>query len=131
MIDKIRQAHVDTPFRYILMSLFLAGIHSLMEEYYWRWFVFAELHKRMAWSSALIVASLGFMAHHVIILSVFFPGKFWSAAVPLSLCVGVGGGVWCWLYRRAGTIYSPWLRRMIDLGILAVGYDMAFVLGAG
>ena len=67
------------------------------------------------------------MAHHVIVLAVLFPGiwQFFTLALPLSLCVGVGGAVWCWLYQRTGSLYAPWISHMlIDAAIMFIGYDM-------
>jgi membrane protease YdiL (CAAX protease family) len=125
---KVAQFHAATPARYILLAVFLAGIHSLLEEYYWRWFVFGELRNRMPTTGAIALSSTAFMLHHVIILAVFFPGSFWTMTLPFSLGVGCGGAVWAWLYQRTGSIYSPWLSHLIiDAAILTVGYDMLFV----
>jgi membrane protease YdiL (CAAX protease family) len=127
ILAKVATYHVDTPGRYLLMAFFLAGIHSLLEEYYWRWFVFGTLRELLAVPSAIVLSSLAFMAHHVIVLAVFFPGRFWTAALPFALGVAVGGGVWAWLYQWTGTIYAAWLSHLlIDAAILAIGYDMLF-----
>lgn len=67
------------------------------------------------------------MAHHVIVLGMFFPNHFWTAAVPFSICIAVGGAFWAWLYDRTGSIYSPWISHLlVDLAILAIGYDLVF-----
>jgi membrane protease YdiL (CAAX protease family) len=56
---------------------------------------------------------------------VFFPGNFWLLALPFSICVGVGGGVWAWIYERSGSLYAPWLSHaLIDGSIMGVGYVM-------
>jgi uncharacterized protein len=127
---KVAQFHMATPALYLLMAAFLAGAHSLMEEYYWRWFVFGELKRRWHIAPAIVVSSLAFMLHHVIILSVYLPGKFWLAALPFALAVAAGGGIWAWLYHRTGTIYSCWISHLlVDAAIMIVGYDMVFVRG--
>src|SRR5438128_2332972 len=38
IVDKLILFHADTPARYLFLGFFIAGLHSLMEEYYWRWF---------------------------------------------------------------------------------------------
>jgi membrane protease YdiL (CAAX protease family) len=74
-----------------------------------------------------VISSLAFMSFHVIVLAVFLPHRFWELAVPLSFCVALGGCVWAWLYNRTGSIYAPWLSHVIvDLAIMAVGFDMVF-----
>ena len=68
IMDKLVLFRANTPTRYLLLALFLAGIHSLMEEYYWRWFVFAELTRCLAVTPAIALSALAFMGHHVIVL---------------------------------------------------------------
>jgi membrane protease YdiL (CAAX protease family) len=125
--DKLTVFHADTAARYLLLGVFIAGVHSLMEEYYWRWFVFGELKRRVPVAFAIALSSLAFMAHHVVVLGVYFPQHFFTAALPFALCVAVGGAVWAWLYQRTGTIYSAWISHLlVDAAILAVGYRMVF-----
>jgi membrane protease YdiL (CAAX protease family) len=124
---KVEEFGIGTPATYILFALFLSVAHSLLEEYYWRWFVFGRLRAFLRRWPAIVSSSLAFMAHHVIVLGVFFPGQFWSMAAPLALGVAGGGAVWAWLYDRTGSIYSPWLSHaIIDAAILGVGYEMVF-----
>jgi hypothetical protein len=128
--DKLILFHAQTPGRYLLLGVFIAGLHSLMEEYYWRWFVFGELRRRVAVAPAIALSALAFMAHHVVVLGVYLPRHFFTAALPFSLCVALGGAMWAWLYQRTGTIYSCWVSHLIiDAAILAVGYDMVFTQG--
>jgi membrane protease YdiL (CAAX protease family) len=127
---KVAQFHMNTPALYLLMALLVAGVHSLMEEYYWRWFVFGELERRWPLLPAMLVSGLAFMLHHVIILSVYLPGRWLAAALPFSLAVAAGGAVWAWLYHRTGTIYSCWISHLlVDAAIMVVGYDLVFARG--
>jgi membrane protease YdiL (CAAX protease family) len=124
---KIQEFGIGTPAAYIAFTIFLSVTHSFLEEYYWRWFVFGSLRERLPLAPAISLASLAFMAHHVVILGVYFPGRFWSLALPLSVGVGVGGAIWAWLYERSGSIYACWLSHLlVDAAIMAVGYDLAF-----
>jgi membrane protease YdiL (CAAX protease family) len=116
-----------TPLRYLLLAAFLCVAHSLLEEYYWRWFIFGRLRLLVPVVLAVILSSLTFMAHHVVVLYVFLPGRFWSATVPLSLAIAAGGAVWAWLFHHTGSIYSPWLSHaIVDMAIMTVGYEMLF-----
>ena len=127
MSRKLEGFGLATPAGFVLLTVFLALIHSLLEEYYWRWFVFGWLRRLLPLLPALLLSSVAFMSHHVIILAVFFPGQFWTATVPFSLAIAGGGFVWAWLYDRTGSLYAPWLSHLIiDLAIMAVGYDMVF-----
>ncbi|HLJ92373.1 MAG TPA: CPBP family intramembrane glutamic endopeptidase [Gemmataceae bacterium] len=125
--DKLILFHAQTPGRYLGLAVFLAGFHSLMEEYYWRWFVFGELRRRLPVALAIALSALAFMAHHVIVLAVYLPQHFFAAALPFALCVAAGGAMWAWLYHRTGTIYSSWISHLvIDAAILTVGYELVF-----
>jgi membrane protease YdiL (CAAX protease family) len=127
---KVAQFHMATPGLYLLMAVFLAGAHSLLEEYYWRGFVFGELERRWHVLPAILVSSLAFMLHHLVILYMFLPGRFLLAALPFGLAVAAGGSAWAWLYHRTGTIYSCWISHLVvDAAIMAVGYDMVFYRG--
>ncbi|MBI3823301.1 MAG: CPBP family intramembrane metalloprotease [Planctomycetes bacterium] len=46
-------------------------------------------------------------------------------AMPLSVCVAIGGGVWCVIYERSESLWAPWLSHaLIDAAIMGVGYWM-------
>lgn len=125
IVVKLRQSGLTTPGRYLAFCVFLTIAHSLAEEYYWRWFVFGWLRRHVSTNVAIVLSGIGFMLHHVVIVGVFFAENFWTLAVPLSLCVGIGGGVWAWIYARSDSIYAPWLSHaIIDAAILGLGYVM-------
>jgi membrane protease YdiL (CAAX protease family) len=125
VFQKVREFNLARPLGYLLMALFISLVHSLFEEYYWRWFVFGGFKRHVPVSAALVLSALGFTLHHVVILGVYFPDQFWTLAVPFSLCVGFGGGVWAWIYHKSGSLYAAWASHaLIDAAILAVGYDM-------
>jgi membrane protease YdiL (CAAX protease family) len=110
---------------YAAVGVFYALCHSLLEEYYWRWFVFGQLRQLVRPSTAILVSSLGFMAHHVILLATYF-GWLAPQTYLFALGVAVGGAVWAWIYHRSQSLYGPWLSHcLIDAAIFIVGYDMA------
>ncbi len=120
---RLQQFKLTTPAAFFGMGVFICVIHSAMEEYYWRWFVFGWLRKYAPTGVAIVLSSIGFMAHHVVILTVYFPNDVLTLAVPFSLGVAVGGGVWAWIYARSGSLYGPWLSHcLIDTAIMAIGF---------
>jgi membrane protease YdiL (CAAX protease family) len=126
---KLRHFGLNTPAGFLTMAVFLSLVHSLLEEYYWRWFVFGRLQRCLAVSAAIVVSGLAFMAHHVVVLAEFAPGsdQFFTKVVPFSIGIAAGGMVWAWLYYRTASIYAPWLSHLlIDAGLMVVGYDLVF-----
>jgi membrane protease YdiL (CAAX protease family) len=115
---------IDSVAKYAALGVFYSLLHSLLEEYYWRWFVYGQLRRWMPAAPAIAVSSLGFMAHHVLVLGKFF-GFDSPAAWLFSACVAVGGAVWAWLYERTGSLVGPWLSHLlVDAAIFAIGYDL-------
>jgi hypothetical protein len=115
--EKVRGMGVLNHF--LAFALFLSVIHSLIEEVYWRWFVFGNLAHLISKCMAHVVAALGFSAHHILVLSQFFP--LWLASI-LGLCVGIGGLLWSLLRERQGALWGAWVSHMVvDLGIMWLG----------
>ena len=79
--DKVAGWGFSAAWQFFLLGLFYALAHSFLEEYYWRWFVFDHLSGKMSLSAAVVLSSIGFMAHHIILLATFFG---WTSVV-LSL----------------------------------------------
>jgi membrane protease YdiL (CAAX protease family) len=126
---KLEAFGLATTAGYFLLAAFFCVVHSMLEEYYWRWFVFGWLKRLVPVLAAIILSSLAFMAHHLIILTDFFPGHFWTLALPFTLGVALGGAVWAWIYHLTGSIYSPWVSHLlVDAAIMVVGYDLLFGL---
>ncbi|MDR2172306.1 MAG: CPBP family intramembrane metalloprotease [Planctomycetaceae bacterium] len=111
---------------FLLLGIFYSVIHSGLEEYYWRWFLFSGLRDICGVCNGIIISGLGFAAHHVILLQTFF--GFNSLLCPLgSVAIFVGGIYWAWLYQRSGNIYAAWLGHgIIDAAIFSIGYIICF-----
>lgn len=110
--------------RYWLFALFLSLANSLIEEYYWRWFVFGRLRKLTNAFCAHAMAGLSFAAHHMVVATVFF-SLLWG--VSLGLLVGAGGVVWSVMYDKQKTLTGAWISHLVvDLGIMCVGYTILF-----
>ena len=151
MSRRLAEIGVQNPAIYAAVALFYSLIHSLLEEYYWRWFVFGQLRDQLASRSALfpspsrrpasprpesesrrdsspwlaiLISSLAFMLHHVIVLGIYFG---WQSpwAYLFSIATAIGGAFWAWLYNRSGSIYGPWISHLlIDAAIFGIGYDL-------
>ncbi len=109
---------------YFALAAFYSVAHSGLEEYYWRWFVFGQLRSRTLRVVAIFISSVGFMAHHVVVLGIFFG---WSSPLTylFSVAVAIGGAVWAWLYDDSDSLLAPWISHaIVDAGIFAIGYDV-------
>ena len=122
---KLDEFGITSPLEFLGLGFFIAVVHSFLEEYYWRWFVFGRLRTLMPMGPAIVLSSLGFMAHHVIVIAAYVPDRFWTGVVPASLAVAAGGAVWAWLYQKAGSLIAPWVSHaLIDAALFAIGWDL-------
>jgi membrane protease YdiL (CAAX protease family) len=109
---------------YIPFSVFLALLHSFIEEIYWRWFVYGWLSRLLPVTSAQVVAGVAFAAHHLVILGAYFP--LWLALLAAG-GIAAGGIFWCRLYQRQGSLAGVWLSHvLVDAAVLAIGYRLIF-----
>lgn len=132
MAVKLRAFGLDSIIAFVAFSVFIATFHALLEEYYWRWFVFGQLRRYMPPLWAIVLSSVAFMSHHVLILAEFFPDQWLTAVLPFSLGVAAGGALWAWLYERTGSLVGPWVSHLLtDVAIMAVGFDLLFHAGDG
>jgi membrane protease YdiL (CAAX protease family) len=127
--EKVRSFGAASPATFFWLAVFYSAIHSLLEEYYWRWFVFGQLARGCRWPVAVAVAisSVGFAAHHVLVLGLYFGYSGTPAVLTwlFTLAIVVGGAFWAWLYRASSSLVGPWLSHaLIDAAIFAVGYQL-------
>jgi uncharacterized protein len=111
---------------YLALALFMSLLHSLFEEYYWRWFLFGALRRLLHWKGAVGLSSLAFAAHHgVVVAGLLGPGAPAAAIATGILAVALAGAVWAWLFHRFGSLLSPWSSHVVlDLVVMAIGLDL-------
>lgn len=124
---KIISFGVSSPAAFLLLALFYSAIHSLLEEYYWRWFVFGQLTRFTRLSTAIALSSIGFAAHHVLVLAHYFSYSGTTGVLTwlFTLAIIIGGAFWAWLYRVSNSLAAPWLSHaIVDAAIFAIGYHI-------
>lgn len=109
---------------FLLFSIFLSLAHSLLEEYYWRWFTAKGLEQTLKPLPAILVANLAFAAHHFIVLSSFV-NFGWACFGTFG--VFLGGLVWSRLQEKTGTLFASWISHAcVDATIMGIGYHLLF-----
>ena len=120
--QKVDSMNMRVPWKFMALGLFYTLVHSFLEEYYWRWFVCWFALRWFSKWKAIVISSLGFAAHHVILLG-FFLGWDNSLTYLASAAVGVGGVFWAFLFLRTNRLYECWLSHaIVDAAIFGLGY---------
>ncbi len=122
MLDK--KAKVDKS-NYIGIALYISLINSLLEEFFFRGFMFLNLRKIGQRMFAYLVSAFAFTIYHIAIMGSWFtPALFVVAMVGLF----VGALIFNYLNEQDGNIYNSWMVHMMaNLAINTVGL-MMFVL---
>lgn len=122
--EKVGSFGIDSGLKFFLLAAFYSVLHSFLEEYYWRWFVFGRLRRGLPFATAAVVSSLAFTAHHVLVVG-YFLGSFGFLTLVVSLVVTAAGLLWAWLYERTGHLAGPWISHALaDAALMWVGYQM-------
>ena len=125
--EKVGSLGIDSGLKFFLLAAFYSVIHSFLEEYYWRWFVFGRLRRGLPFATpaiAAVVSSLAFTLHHVLVVG-YFLGSFGLLTFLVSLIVTASGLLWAWLYERTGHLSGPWISHALaDAALMWVGYLM-------
>lgn len=114
---------------YILFTAGVSILHSLLEEYYWRWFVFGRLIKVLRPAPAYLLASIAFASFHYVVLSRYFPAL---GTFAFGTLVGVGGLIWCWHLQKQRSLVGCWVSHLlVDAAVFYFGYLLVFSPPAG
>ena len=115
LIDESAKAKIDelgitSPWTFLLFATAMSLGNSLMEEYVWRWFVFTKFKTLVGIWPAIVLSSVFFTVHHVVIM-----WNFGSISLVLVGSVGlcIGGIVWGWLYQKYTSIWPGWVCHVV------------------
>ncbi|MEZ4816244.1 MAG: CPBP family intramembrane glutamic endopeptidase [Bdellovibrionota bacterium] len=107
---------------YFLYGIFLCLIHSLLEEFYWRFFIF-NAWKKVKFSSKAIphlIAGFAFTLHHFSVTINYFDLKL---GLLLGLGVWIAGIIWSFTYEKEKSLQAVWVSHiLIDIAILSIGF---------
>ena len=105
-----------------LFALSLSLVNSLVEEFYWRWFVYGQVRRALPRGPALVLGAGAFAAHHFVVASGFAPFPWYIVG---GMAVFLAGVIWNLMFEAQRTLVGAWVAHIIvDLGILWVGYRL-------
>lgn len=124
MLEKLRGFEIDSATKFAALAIFYSMVHSGLEEFYWRWFVDRRLRSLVGPSWSLVLSSVGFALHHVVVIAVYLG---WTNPLTYlaSTAVGIGGAWWAYCDRKLGTIAPSWISHaLVDAALFYVGWQL-------
>jgi len=100
---------------YLYVALIIIFVNPLLEEYFWRGFVFRVFDKywKGYWTGIL------FALHHMIIIAQWFN---WWQFLLVTIFLSLVGILFNWMYKQTDSIYASWFTHFIaDLIIVIIG----------
>lgn len=105
---------------FLYVSLYISFANSLLEEFFFRGYVFRNMAKLSSRLWAYGVSSVLFAAYHIAMMLGWF-GFGLNALIMLGLTVG--GLIFNWLNEKLGCIYASWLTHMFaNFAINTIGF---------
>lgn len=105
---------------FLYVSLYISFANSLLEEFFFRGYLFTSLKALASRPFAYLFSALAFAAYHVaMMLGWFSPALFLLVMAGLT----VGGMLFNWLNEKLGTLCGSWLVHMFaNFAINTIGF---------
>ena len=121
-VGRMSSIGLGDPTVYLCGAAYWILINSVLEEYVWRWFVYAKCEALVRPAAAILLSATFFTLHHFIALWACFG---MSLAIVGSLGVFVGGAVWSLMFMRYRSIWPGYLSHaLVDLTVFGLGAAM-------
>lgn len=107
---------------FLYVAIYISFINSLLEEFFFRGFIFLNLNKTISRQKAYGISAFAFAIYHVAILSNWFSPIIFIISM---LGLFIGGLIFNWLNEKNENLYSSWLVHMFaNFAINTVGFIM-------
>lgn len=108
---------------YWSVAIFIALANSLLEEWFWRGFVYDQLNQHRFSPVALVALSgLGFGLHHYFTLIVYFP---LSVTLFFTFITMVAGGAWSLMRLKGVSLIDCYISHLVaDFALLWIGWQL-------
>ncbi|TCT20920.1 CAAX prenyl protease-like protein [Melghiribacillus thermohalophilus] len=115
------KTRLDITFQtYILVALYIAFGNSLLEEFYFRGFIFFKISQNGNKTFAYIYSALLFSLYHLAIFAVWFDVSLLLLALVGLFSIGL---IFNYLNTKSGNFLNSWIVHiMADIAIVSIGF---------
>lgn len=111
---------------FIYVSLYISLVNSLLEEFFFRFFVYYNLQRFVSKGKAMTFSAAAFGLYHLAIMNQWF-----SPLLFILLIIGllITGFIFIWLNERTKTIFTSWIVHMFaNFAINTIGFILFGIL---
>jgi uncharacterized protein len=121
---KVRRISNIDPLSFQLGGFYFTVINALIEEYFWRWFIYRRCEEVVSQRAAVFLSASFFTLHHTIGLAVFTD---WRVTIVGTLSVFAAGAVWSECYRRYRSVWGNYFSHAAaDLALHIIAWQILF-----
>lgn len=120
IIDDLQTRMKVTPEIFIYIAIYITFGNSLLEEFYFRGFIFLNIYKTKYKVLAYLFSSLLFAFYHIAIFATWF--NIWLILLAL-LGLFIVGLVFNWLNTKSENFLNSWILHILaDVGVMLIGF---------
>ncbi|WAA13828.1 CPBP family intramembrane glutamic endopeptidase [Fervidibacillus halotolerans] len=109
-----------TPKGFLLVALYITFGNSLLEEFYFRGFLFLNFYRENRKVFAYLYSSILFSVYHVAIFALWF--DFWLIVLAL-IGLWIIGMLFNWLNAKSDHFLNSWILHILaDIGVMIIGF---------
>jgi membrane protease YdiL (CAAX protease family) len=126
IVDELTVKSKITPVNFMFVGLYITFGNSLLEEFFFRGFIFLNLYEIKSKRVAYLYSALLFGFYHISIFKTWF--NMWLMVLALAGLVSVGF-VFNWLDAKSGNFLNSWIVHILaDIAIILIGLKMFNVI---
>ncbi|MBQ7012790.1 MAG: CPBP family intramembrane metalloprotease [Oscillospiraceae bacterium] len=105
---------------FMFVALYISFANSLLEEFFFRGFLFVNLKESLSRRWAYLISAFAFAMYHVAMMI------GWFSFLPFFLCMiglAAGGMIFAYMNEKQGSVYASWLVHMCaNFAINTIGF---------
>ncbi len=105
---------------FFLLAIYFILFNSVVEELFWRGYLYYQYGKKIRIPSSSVVISFFFIQYHFVTIRIIFSFRIALIFMPVLFVVSV---IWCYLRHINSNIYAPIISHfMADLALMVIYY---------
>lgn len=122
IVDELQTKLGITPLNFIFVALYITLVNSLLEEYFFRNFIFLRVFNEGKIWVAYVYSSLLFALYHMAIFAQWFTPSLTLLCLLGLFLVGL---VYCYINSKAENFFNSWIAHVFaDSAIILIGLRM-------